>query len=1058
MTNSNHPKWLDVTKLKSEAGKEAEQQGLLHVNLPVNSHSVVATYDCPQCHLQFTSSDVEVQVKKAARSGNSYIECPKCAGILRTGRTAVVKDLTHIVNRSERFVDINRAPNRGIDTWVDKAIYGRIVQQTGEYIQQFGIDNPQLKFQRGIRAQKFPGQPRSAKGAEFTVEFMDYNNTRNRIIIQAGVDIDGKLIYPRTFRTLSGTEYPLTVHAIEDLTSGKLYDAAMPDHKIPSLTYRYPDPTRFREISAANKKMNKTAVDDTQLNAAIEGMGVTDPAAIEQVKQVVKQQPNAATTDTGTGTNPPLVTPTNAGSFTADLGVTSGNLNMKSAAMMEMFGDDTLFQAIEAGLAFPEAYEEVRQATRGQRLLTQAEYDQAGSLLVGDVPQATMFADKAAELIKQAEADMIPRLHKTAEMVRAEFNFDNMTADQATQWISSYVAEYNTALDSGCDISTASNKAQAIAVVALTESQVKHALRDKDTYVPIVDPDSGESIATTDEFEAEFDMKYNETDGGILPMEEREYSTMFKGKNAEVDAMQKEAESTGIDLDSKEVGQNPINYSRLKGMVQDYLRAGNIPPTKVDMQKLKDGIYSLEELQSLIDTFKVDRDTFFPTAHAAVDPQIIRKQAEEKLSNLFKQMPLEKEIITSPSRGAEGKAEGAGTPSPVKEEATETEDKLPGGLADGDPLSDFDPEELSMGVEIEKEHTVDKELAEEIAKDHLKEIPDYYTRLRKMEEEAKAEMNQDEVTDTDSLFASLQSNARQDRKAMGMNPEGMDSVCAWCQSVYDDVTGKPIRQLTPEEYATVQSHGMCSACNAIQQAKMDEVRNQRELQRTAKLNLTKTAIDWPWSKSEDLTVPDEGEAVDPTVRIEPPSFLSRKSPQVPEGEPVEATPDQAELMQGLAASKATVDQLRSQVQQAQLELQEKLAPITTQIGEEGQNQLRATKALAALMAELDQRLIQADDQIGYYAEAVKSGKLTPSAQVKILLERFGPKAAQAIAEAQKNLDEISQVTVGKYRQWPAKTSAVDGDDQYLASLYQNAYNTIAGLLDDVQELNFALAA
>ena len=198
--------------------------------------------------------------------------------------------------------------------------------------------------------------------------------------------------------------------------------------------------------------------------------------------------------------------------------------------------------------------------------------------------------------------------------------------------------------------------------------------------------------------------------------------------------------------------------------------------------------------------------------------------------------------------------------------------------------------------------------------------------------------------------------------------------------------------------------------------------------------------------------------MDPTVRIEPPSFLSRKSPQVPEGEPVEATPDQAELMQGLAASKATVDQLRSQVQQAQLELQEKLAPITTQIGEEGQNQLRATKALAALMAELDQRLIQADDQIGYYAEAVKSGKLTPSAQVKILLERFGPKAAQAIAEAQKNLDEISQVTVGKYRQWPAKTSAVDGDDQYLASLYQNAYNTIAGLLDDVQELNFALAA
>jgi hypothetical protein len=54
------------------------------------------------------------------------------------------------------------------------------------------------------------------------------------------------------------------------------------------------------------------------------------------------------------------------------------------------------------------------------------------------------------------------------------------------------------------------------------------------------------------------------------------------------------------------------------------------------------------------------------------------------------------------------------------------------------PDEQFDAMQLNRGIEIEKEHTDDPELAKEIAKDHLAEIPDYYTRLDKMESEAKA--------------------------------------------------------------------------------------------------------------------------------------------------------------------------------------------------------------------------------------------------------------------------------------------------------------------------------
>jgi hypothetical protein len=49
---------------------------------------------------------------------------------------------------------------------------------------------------------------------------------------------------------------------------------------------------------------------------------------------------------------------------------------------------------------------------------------------------------------------------------------------------------------------------------------------------------------------------------------------------------------------------------------------------------------------------------------------------------------------------------------------------------------DADPSELSMGISVEKEHTGCFLVAKRIALDHLAEIKDYYTRLKKMEEEA----------------------------------------------------------------------------------------------------------------------------------------------------------------------------------------------------------------------------------------------------------------------------------------------------------------------------------
>jgi hypothetical protein len=60
-------------------------------------------------------------------------------------------------------------------------------------------------------------------------------------------------------------------------------------------------------------------------------------------------------------------------------------------------------------------------------------------------------------------------------------------------------------------------------------------------------------------------------------------------------------------------------------------------------------------------------------------------------------------------------------------------DLVHGGLGDKLDYADADPKQLAMGGSVEKEHTGSKVLAKEIALDHLKEDPKYYSKLKKME-------------------------------------------------------------------------------------------------------------------------------------------------------------------------------------------------------------------------------------------------------------------------------------------------------------------------------------
>jgi len=69
------------------------------------------------------------------------------------------------------------------------------------------------------------------------------------------------------------------------------------------------------------------------------------------------------------------------------------------------------------------------------------------------------------------------------------------------------------------------------------------------------------------------------------------------------------------------------------------------------------------------------------------------------------------------------------------------EENLNKNLKEADLEKEEKPDQVKMGMEVEKEHndltSGDPKLVKMIVMAHLKEIPDYYTRLKEMEEDAK---------------------------------------------------------------------------------------------------------------------------------------------------------------------------------------------------------------------------------------------------------------------------------------------------------------------------------
>ncbi len=128
-------------------------------------------------------------------------------------------------------------------------------------------------------------------------------------------------------------------------------------------------------------------------------------------------------------------------------------------------------------------------------------------------------------------------------------------------------------------------------------------------------------------------------------------------------------------------------------------------------------------------------------------------------------------------------------------------DRIPGGKGHLLDPRDVDPIELKMGIRHEMEHTIDPDIAKEIALDHLAENPKYYSDMKRHDQEDAEKEMTGPVDDTGTSVAGGD---------QVIDPDDIGKTKKVLKISFDGMPGG----LTPDD----SGDGSCSPCSGSDSA------------------------------------------------------------------------------------------------------------------------------------------------------------------------------------------------------------------------------------------------
>jgi len=120
-------------------------------------------------------------------------------------------------------------------------------------------------------------------------------------------------------------------------------------------------------------------------------------------------------------------------------------------------------------------------------------------------------------------------------------------------------------------------------------------------------------------------------------------------------------------------------------------------------------------------------------------------------------------------------------------------------------VSDIEAQ-LKKGIEVESEHTDNKEKAREIAMDHVSEFPDYYDRLEKMENKASKETKTTEMNENNKILMKrlLRENLDENKFSRALGTLGMAASTMMSPNMNADTPKAPIER-TSEKLGVIRN-------------------------------------------------------------------------------------------------------------------------------------------------------------------------------------------------------------------------------------------------------------
>lgn len=1126
----NIPSWFNSKDLKTKAENEAKANADIKVSFPNDNKTIVISYRCDACLKSYADANLDPQKKLAAKNGQNYITCPQCNGALRVERTAIVpnKRMSGVNTRDVYQVKPGRIPN----SWIDKAVYGRMVSQLEKFCDQMGIDNKQVRFQRGIRTTS--GGITGPKSAEFSIDFFDEANTRNRIYAEVGITPEGHFVPPTTFHVASGREYPFTKESLDEITGSKLYDAAEPYVPQPHIMYKQPDITNWpfawsKNVKKMQRKSSKKMAAETKdlVQQGIDFYKSTgmDPMTVQQkitedlqqggvqpttqdlVKDIVEKTYGQSGLQTALSMKLVPVKTTiddyvrvvknanypesekelfeNTEVINAFKEIPESKLATKKFTLLRTYNyviavkhpKDIALKAALTAVKYsairPEVYDVVmRSMEDGESFeeaatkapgLTPEEWNEAADLLLEKSKGEVTGEDQIWNSVLQR---WTPRA-STKVVAAADMGGLYQPTQKATPFQPGKIVEYqgqrwevigqrkdgivilapeNSPAGTGqvyvpIQKQTEITDTGEFKVTSKDEGLLKQALRDKDTYMPLVEPDPEYSLAEqTQQSEAKFDVPYSEMDQGVLPDDKRNYTKMFRGSSLSLKGgIERISLSLKIATIKHENGKWNVYSESGKHMGGPYNSKEEAVKRlrQIEFFKHKKGtdIYRNEDKHE--HPYKPKTEKY---------PEPCKEEMDEFIKEHPKHASIKKTAEPTGYKENDGKEKESGWPvtyDRVKDmlQSQVRQNRVPIPGLDLHALKDnkYTRAELIDFLEALKVNGEDAAYPPSTASNES---------MKKLaEEEVANELNlaiEDEI-------------------------KGQEEYAKLIEMVNDPLSMRILEDIKADE---AKHEGDLREVKDVEEKEgpkeeMTEDKQENPFPASKEASV-KTAEDEYAQRPSGILVPKElEEELQPESVMEkeiPVSFKEyKKAPHGLGGEiPTQATPEMVQTYDQIKHNRNLVVAIDNTINQMKLDLQKQIeeAKKSGSYNENVEATNTSIRALANLMSKAKVDLVAVEDKIvNLYEQKLKvPSDLTAAAKVELLLKHFGEAAEKVLDEAQKQVVELAEklptTTIHTLREYPARKpkASVQAAMNRVAFLdiMQQFQKTIENLLNLIQ--------